>query len=159
MYEHKQHRVVVKKRKSAVNAYCKKGENKRPMNICREVKAPPQEQAPEPTNDDVPLKIHSPLEERGSFRESVNYRKQDHNTITMQRENTCYDVKKKAYDPRFWTFFMQIGITLCTRAKRSMLSICSGLIGTSFRRRRTIVQPSLKLLLLVNTIGSRMSWN
>jgi hypothetical protein len=57
----------------------------------------------------------------------------------------------------FGHFSMQIGITLCTRAKRSMLSICSGLIGTSFRKRRTIVQPSLKLLLPVNTMGSRMS--
>jgi hypothetical protein len=52
------------------------------MNICREVKDPPQEQAPEPTNDEVPLKIHSPLEERGNMRESVNYRKQYHSTIT-----------------------------------------------------------------------------
>jgi hypothetical protein len=45
------------------------------MNICREVKAPPREQAPEPTDDEVSLNIHSPLEERGSLRESVNYRK------------------------------------------------------------------------------------
>jgi hypothetical protein len=53
------------------------------MNICWEVKAPPWEQAPEPTDDEVlPLKIHSPLEESGSLRESVNYRKQDHNMIT-----------------------------------------------------------------------------
>jgi hypothetical protein len=28
------------------------------------------------------LKIHSPLEERGNLRESVNYSKQDHSTIT-----------------------------------------------------------------------------
>jgi hypothetical protein len=93
------------------------------------------------------------------LRESVNYRKQDHNMITTQREITCYDVEKEVQYPRFWTFFMQIGIALCTRAKRSMLSICSGLIETSFRKRRTIVQPSLKLLLLVNTMESRMSWN
>jgi hypothetical protein len=59
----------------------------------------------------------------------------------------------------FEHFFMQIGIALCTRAKRSILSICSGLIETSFRRRRTIVKPLLKLLLLVNTMESRMSWN
>jgi hypothetical protein len=82
MYEHRQCRVVAKKQKSAVNADSEKGGNKRPMNICREVKSPPREQAPEPTDDEVlPLKIHSPLEERGSLRESVNYRKQDHNTI------------------------------------------------------------------------------
>jgi hypothetical protein len=82
MYEHKQRRAIVKKRKSDVNADSKKGESKRPMNICREVKAPPWEQAPEPTDDEVlPLKIHYPLEESGSLRESVNYRKQDHNTI------------------------------------------------------------------------------
>jgi hypothetical protein len=59
----------------------------------------------------------------------------------------------------FGPFSMQIGIALCTRVKRSLLSICSGLIGTSFKKRRTIVQPSLKLLLLVNTMGSRFSWN
>jgi hypothetical protein len=129
------------------------------MNICREVKAPPRKQAPKPTDDDVPLKIHSLLEERGSSRESVNYRKQDHNMITTQREIVYYDMEKEAYDPHFWTLFMQIGIALCTRAKGSMLSICSGLIRTTFRRRRTIVQPSLKLLLLLNTMGSRMSWN
>jgi hypothetical protein len=82
MYEHRQRRAVGKKRKSVVKANSKKGGNKRPINICREVKVPPLEQAPELTDDDVPLKIHSPLEERGSFRESVNYRKQDHNTIT-----------------------------------------------------------------------------
>jgi hypothetical protein len=65
MYEHMQCRAIVKKRKSAVNAKFEKGGNKRPMNICREVKAPPQEQALEPTDDEVlPLKIHSPLEER-----------------------------------------------------------------------------------------------
>jgi hypothetical protein len=76
-------RAVAKKRKSSVNADSEKGENKRPMNICREVKTPPQEQAPKPTDDEVlPLKIHSPLEESGNLRESVNYRKQDHNTIT-----------------------------------------------------------------------------
>jgi hypothetical protein len=46
------------------------------MNICREVKGPVT------TDDEVPLKIHSPLEERGSLRESINYRKQDHSTIT-----------------------------------------------------------------------------
>jgi hypothetical protein len=72
------------------------------MNICREVKAPPREQAPEPTDDEVlPLKIHSPLEESGSLRESVNYRKQDHNTITTQREIAYYDMEKEAYDPQF----------------------------------------------------------
>jgi hypothetical protein len=112
------------------------------MNICREVKAPPREQAHEPTDDEVlPLKIHSPLKEHDSLRESVNYRKQEHNTITTQREITCYDVEKEAYDPRFWAFSMQIGITLCTIVKRSLLPICSGLIRTSFRKRRTIVQP------------------
>jgi hypothetical protein len=47
MYEHKQHRVVGKKRKSTVKADSEKGGNKQPMNICREVKAPPLEQAPE----------------------------------------------------------------------------------------------------------------
>jgi hypothetical protein len=51
------------------------------------------------------LKIHSPLEESDSLRESVNYRKHDHNTIIAQREITCYDVEKEAYNPRFWTFF------------------------------------------------------
>jgi hypothetical protein len=129
------------------------------MNICREVKAPPQEEAPGPTYDEVPLKIHSPLDERGSLRVSVNYRKQDHSTIMTHREITCYDVEKETYDPHFWTFSMLINIALCTRAKRSLLSICSGLIRTSLRRRRTIVQPSLKLFLLVNTMGLRMSWN
>jgi hypothetical protein len=39
------------------------------------------------------------------LRESANYRKQDHNTITTQREIACYDVEKKEYDPQFWTFF------------------------------------------------------
>jgi hypothetical protein len=57
----------------------------------------------------------------------------------------------------FEPFFMQIGIALCTRVKRSMMSICSRLIGSSFRKRRTIVQHSLKLLLLVNTMESRLS--
>jgi hypothetical protein len=51
------------------------------------------------------LKAHSPLEERGGLRESVNYRKQDHSTVTAQREITCYDVKKEVYDPHFWIFF------------------------------------------------------
>jgi hypothetical protein len=106
MYEHRQCRAVAKKQKSAINADSEKGGNKRPMNICREVKAPPQEQALEPADDEVlSLKIHSPIEESGSLRESVNYRKQDHNTITTQREITCYDVEKEAYDPQFWTFF------------------------------------------------------
>jgi hypothetical protein len=83
MYEHRQHKAIAKKWKSAINADSEKGENKRPMNICREVKAPPWEQAPEPTDDEVlPLKIHSPLEKSSNLRESVNYRKQDHNTIT-----------------------------------------------------------------------------
>jgi hypothetical protein len=82
MYEHRQLRVVAKKRKFAVDADSKKSVNKWPMNICWEVKAPPREQAPEPTDDEVPLKIHSPLEERGRLRESDNYRKQDHRTIT-----------------------------------------------------------------------------
>jgi hypothetical protein len=100
MYEHGQCRAIVKKRKPAVNADSKKGGNKRPMNICREVKTPPRKQAPEPTDDEVlPLKIHSPLEESGSLRKSVNCRKQGHNTITMQREIACYDVEKEAYDP------------------------------------------------------------
>jgi hypothetical protein len=72
------------------------------MNIWWEVKAPPQEQAPEPTDDEVlPLKIHSPLEESGSLRQSVKYRKQDHNTSTTQREIACYDVEKEVYDPQF----------------------------------------------------------
>jgi hypothetical protein len=71
------------------------------MNICQEVKAP-REQAHEPTDDEVlPLKIHPPLEESSNLRESVNYRKQDHNMITTQREITCYDVEKEAYNPRF----------------------------------------------------------
>jgi hypothetical protein len=70
------------------------------------VKAPPWEQALEPIDDEVPLKIHSPLEERGSLRESVNYRKQDHSMITKQREIACHDVEKEAYDPDFCTFFM-----------------------------------------------------
>jgi hypothetical protein len=52
----------------------------------------------------------------------------------------------------FGPFSMQIGIILCTRAK-SRLSICSGLIGTSLKRRRTLVQPSLKLFLLVEHHG------
>jgi hypothetical protein len=125
MYEHRQCRAVAKKRNSVVNADSEKCGNKRHMNICREVKAPPQEQTPETTNDEVPLKIHSPLEERGNVRETVNYRKQGHNKITMQREITCYDVEKEVYDPHFWTFFMQIGVALCTRAKGSLLSICS----------------------------------
>jgi hypothetical protein len=33
------------------------------------------------------------------LRESVNYRKQDHNMVTTQREIACYDVEKEAYDP------------------------------------------------------------
>jgi hypothetical protein len=102
----RQRRAIVKKRKSAVNADSKKGGNMRPMNIRREVKAPPREQAPKPTDDEVlPLKIHSPLEESDNLRESVNYRKQDRNTITTHREIACYDVEKEAYDPQFWTFF------------------------------------------------------
>jgi hypothetical protein len=38
----------------------------------------------------------------------------------------------------FGPFSMQIGIALCTRAgaKRSRLSICSGLIGTSFEKEK-----------------------
>jgi hypothetical protein len=90
MYEHRQHRVVVKKRKSAVNANSKK-----------KVKTID----PSTYDEVLPLKIHSPLEERGSLRKSVNYRKQGHNTITTQREITYYDVEKEANDPRFWTFF------------------------------------------------------
>jgi hypothetical protein len=106
MYEHRQRGVVANKRKFVVNANSEKGENERPMNICREVKAHLQEQAHEPTDDELlPLKIHSPLEESGNLRESFNYRKQDHNTITTQREIACYDVEKEAYYPRFWTFF------------------------------------------------------
>jgi hypothetical protein len=106
MYEHRQCRAIAKKWKSAVNIDSEKGGNKRPINICREDKAPPQEQAPEPTNDEVlSLKIHSPLEKSGNLRKSVNYRKQYHNTIIMQREIACYDVEKEVYDPRFWTFF------------------------------------------------------
>jgi hypothetical protein len=126
MYEHRQRRTVAKKQKSAVHAYFEKGENKQSMNICREVKAHPREQAPEPTEDEVPLKIHSPLEERGSLRESVNYRKQDHSMITAQREIACYDVgRRKRTIFIFGPFLMQIGIALCTRAKRSMLSVTS----------------------------------
>jgi hypothetical protein len=106
MYKHRQRRDIAKKQKSVVNADSEKGGNKRPMNICREVKDPPREQALEPTDDEVlPLKIHFTLEKSGILRESVNYRKQEHNTITTQREITCYDVEKEAYDPRFWTFF------------------------------------------------------
>jgi hypothetical protein len=83
MYEHRQRRAVVKKQKSAINVDSEKGGTKRPMNIWREIKAPPREQAPEPIDDVVlPLKIHSPLEGSGSLWEIVNYRKQDHNTIT-----------------------------------------------------------------------------
>jgi hypothetical protein len=104
MYEHRQRRAIVKKRKFIVNADSEKGGDKGSMNICREVKAPPREEAPEPTNDDVPLKIHSPLEERGSFTESFNYRKQDYNTIATQREIACYDVEKEVYDPFFGPF-------------------------------------------------------
>jgi hypothetical protein len=101
MYEHKQRRAVAKKRKYVVNVYSEKGGNKQSMNICREVKAPPREQAPKPTDDEVlPLKIHSPLEESDSLRESVNYRKQDHNTITTQRDITCYDIEKQAYESK-----------------------------------------------------------
>jgi hypothetical protein len=88
-----------------VDADSEKGGNKRPMNICREVKAPPQEQAPVTTDDEVPLMIYSPFGERGSLRESVNYRKHVHSTITMQREITCYELEKEAYDHHFWTFF------------------------------------------------------
>jgi hypothetical protein len=100
MYEHRQRGVVANKRKFVVNANSEKGENERPMNICREVKAHLQEQAHEPTDDELlPLKIHSPLEESGNLRESFNYRKQDHNTITTQREIACYDVEKEAYYP------------------------------------------------------------
>jgi hypothetical protein len=68
MYEYMQRRVIAKKWKSAVNADSEKGGNKRLMNICREVKAPPWEQAPESTDDEVlPLKIHSPLERERQF--------------------------------------------------------------------------------------------
>jgi hypothetical protein len=105
MYEQRQHRAVAKKQKSVVDADSEKGGNKRPINIYRKVKAPPREQAHEPTDDEVPLKTHSPLEERGSLRESVNYRKQDHSMIMTHREITCYDMEKEAYDPQFWTFF------------------------------------------------------
>jgi hypothetical protein len=62
MYEHMQRRAVAKKWKSAVDVDSEKGGNKWPMNICREIKAPHREQAPEPTDDEVPLKIYSPLE-------------------------------------------------------------------------------------------------
>jgi hypothetical protein len=124
------------------------------------LKAPPREKALEPTDDEVPLTINSPVEERGSLRERVNYRKQDQSTITKKREFTCYDAGKEAYDDHFfYPFSIQIGIALCTRAKRSQLPICSGLIETSLRRRRTLFLPSLKLLLLVNIMGSRISWN
>jgi hypothetical protein len=58
---HRQHRAIAKKEKPIVNADSDKDGNKRPMNICQEVKTPPREQAPEPTADEVlPLKIHSP---------------------------------------------------------------------------------------------------
>jgi hypothetical protein len=83
MYEHTQRRAIAKKWKSVVNTDSEKGGNKQSMNIWQEVKAHPREQAPEPTDDEVlPLKIHTPLEVRDSLRESVNYRKQDNNTIT-----------------------------------------------------------------------------
>jgi hypothetical protein len=99
MYERRQCRAVAKKYKSTIDVDSEKGGTKSPMNICREVKTPPQEQTPDPNDDEVPLKIHSPLEERGSLRESVNYRKQYHSTIT------CYDVEMEAYNHHFWTFF------------------------------------------------------
>jgi hypothetical protein len=106
------------------------------------------------------LKIHSPLKESSGLREGVNYRKQDHNMTTTQRERSHAMMwRRKSMMLNFGPFSMQVGIALCTRVKRSMLSICSGVIGTSFRKRRIIVQPLLKLLLLVNTMGSRMSWN
>jgi hypothetical protein len=71
-----------------------------------ELKAPPQETTPESTDDEVPLKIHSPIEERGSLRECVNYRKQDHSIIMKRREITCYDVEKEEYDDHLCTFFI-----------------------------------------------------
>jgi hypothetical protein len=103
---------------SVVDVDSEKGGSKRPINICRELKSPSQETAPESTDDEVPFKIHSPLEERGSLSEHVNYRKQDHCTIMKQREITCYDVVKEAYIDHFLTFFHAVGIALCTREKK-----------------------------------------
>jgi hypothetical protein len=124
MYERMQHRTVVQKQKSAVDADSKKGGTKRPKNICREVKGPPREQAPEPTYDEVPLKIHSPLEERGNLRESVNYRKQDHSMVMKQREIACYDVKREAHGPCFWTFFHEDWYhSVCQSKKKPVINM------------------------------------
>jgi hypothetical protein len=162
MSERRTRRAVTKKHKSALDADFKQGgsgRSKQPINLCHLLKAPPCQQTLEHTDDDVILNIHSPVEARGSLMERVNCMKQDESTISKKREFTCYDAEKEMYDDRFWSFFMQIGIALYTKAKRSQLSICSGLIGPSLRRRRTLVPPSLKLLLLVNIMRSKMSCN
>jgi hypothetical protein len=90
------------------------------MNICREVKAPPQEQAPEPIDDEVLLlEIHSPLKESNSLRESVNYRKQDHNMTTTQREiSHAIMWTRKSTILNFEPFSMQTSIALYTRVKK-----------------------------------------
>jgi hypothetical protein len=102
MSERRSRRAVVKKYKFALDVVSKQGGSKQPINICHELKAPPHEKTHEPSDDEIPLKIHYPVEERGSLRERVNCRKQDHSTITKQRKFTCYVVEKDAYDDRFY---------------------------------------------------------
>jgi hypothetical protein len=69
------------------------------------LKAPPHQQTPEPTDDEVPLKINSPVEVRSSLRERANYMNEDQSTITKEREFACYDAEKEESDDRFWSFF------------------------------------------------------
>jgi hypothetical protein len=78
MFERRPRRGVAKKLKFVLDIDSKQGgsgRRKRPINLCHELKAPPHEKTPEPTDDEVPLKIHSHVEERGSLKDRVNCRK------------------------------------------------------------------------------------
>jgi hypothetical protein len=123
MSERRPHRVVVKKRKSALDVDSKQGRSvrsKRPINLCRMLKDPPREQTPKPTDDEVPLKIHSPIEARGSLRECVKCRKQDQSMIMKKRELACYDAEKEAYEERFWSLFPCILVSLCVPKQKEV---------------------------------------
>jgi hypothetical protein len=47
--------------------------------------APPGQQIPEPTDDELSLEIHSPEEECNNLRGFVNYMKKDQTNITKKR--------------------------------------------------------------------------
>jgi hypothetical protein len=106
MSDHRPCRAIAKKHKSALNADSEQGGSgsKRPINLFHMLNTPHQ-QAPKPTNDEVPLKIHSPIEVRGILRKCANYMKQDQSTITKKREFTCYDEEKEASNDHFLSFF------------------------------------------------------